>query len=76
MLRLDLDRSGQRTTSDAGFRLHPDGVDGVGSQVADGGQQIVVHHLGVPRRYRHARIGRVKHFVALFGKGEKRHSRG
>lgn len=65
VLGLDLDGRRQRSTADARLRLHADRVNRVRRQVADGRQRVVVHHLRVPRRDRHSRVHRVKHFVAL-----------
>ena len=45
LLGLHLYRSGQRSRSNAGVRLHTNGVDGVGCEVTDGGQLVVVHKL-------------------------------
>ena len=45
LLGLHLDRGGEGAGADAGVGLHPDGVDGVGGEVADGGELVVVHKL-------------------------------
>lgn len=45
LLGLHLDWGRQRAWSNAGVGLHPDGVDGVGGEVTDGGQLVVVHKL-------------------------------
>ena len=45
LLSFHLDRGGERAGANAGVRLHPDGVDGVRGEVADGGQLVVVHKL-------------------------------
>ena len=55
----DLDGRGEGSGSDAGVGLDPDGVDGVGREVGDGGQLVVVHELGLPLRQRLLRLGRV-----------------
>ena len=55
----DLDRRGEGSGADAGVGLHPDGVDGVGGEVGDGGQLVVVHELRLPLRQRLLRLGRV-----------------
>ena len=39
----------------------PDGVDGVGGEVADGGELVVVHELGIPLRQWLVRRRRVVH---------------
>ena len=48
LLGLNLDRRGEGAGPDAGVGLHPDGVDGVGGEVTDGGQLVVVHKLRLP----------------------------
>ena len=55
----NLDGRGEGSGSDAGVCLHPDSVDGVGGEVGDGGQLVVVHELGLPLRQRLLRLGRV-----------------
>ena len=56
-----LDRVGEGPGPNAGVGLHPDGVDGVGRQVADGGQLVVVHELGLPLGQRQLRVRAVVH---------------
>ena len=65
LLGLDLDRGGEGPGPDGGVGLHPDGVDGVGRQVADGGQLVVVHKLGLPLAQRQLGLLGEVHFVAL-----------
>lgn len=60
-----LNGGGQRTGADAGDGLHANGVNCERHQIADGRQEVVIHHLRVPRRYRLAAVGRVIHFVSL-----------
>ena len=61
LLGLDLDRGGEGPGADGGVGLHPDGVDGVGREVADGGELVVVHKLGIPLRQWLVRRRRVVH---------------
>lgn len=65
LLRLNLDRCAQWTGTDAGQRLHSYRVYGVGVQIRDGGQLIVVHHLVLPGGHRLIRIRRVIYLVTL-----------
>ena len=58
MCSFHLDRVGEWPWTNAGVRLNPDGVDGVGGEVADGGELVVVHELGLPPRQRQLRVGR------------------
>lgn len=65
MLCFDVDRCREWSRSYVCHSLHPDGVDGVRREVADGRQLVVVHHLRVPVGHHLARIGRVVDLVAL-----------
>ena len=52
LLCLDLHRRRQGTGTNTGFGLYADCVDSVRRQVTNGRQQIVIHHLRVPRSCR------------------------
>ena len=58
VLRVYLYGTGEGPGPDASIRLDPDGVDGVGREVADGRQLVVVHELGLPLRQRQLRVRR------------------
>lgn len=65
LLCFDVDRCRKRSRADIGDGLHPNSVNGVRYEFADGRQLVVVHHLRVPVGHHLARIGRVEDLVTL-----------
>lgn len=65
LLGLHFDGVRERPRPDACVRLDADGVDGVGREVTDGGELVVLHGLTLPGLYWQGRVGGVVQLVTL-----------
>lgn len=63
LLGLHFDGVRERPRPDACVRLDADGVDGVGREVTDGGELVVLHGLTLPGLYWQGRVGGVVQLV-------------